>query len=210
MSEKKLRNGCGIKTLDDMRERCRIDEETGCWNWAMAVSRSKKRAVAVSPRVWMPDRAKEKGGSLMTAGRAAWVLAGKWHTASRVVYRDVCHNELCINPDHGKCVTRPEMFALLKASGVNRGDPERAVINRQNMLKMITPMERVRQAEAMLRDGIMSKDIRAELGLSNNTMVRIRAGTHMHSEGFSRAVRGSSVFSLGAPPTRGAREVSQP
>lgn len=199
MSVPKQRNGCGIKTLEDMRQRCRIDEETGCWNWAMAVSRSTKRNVPVSPRVWMPDRSTPGGGALMTAGRAAWLLAGKWCTAGRVVYRAVCHNELCINPEHGKCLTRREMFEHLKACGVNRGDPERAVINRQNMLKMVTPVERVRQAEAMLREGVMSKDIRAALGISNNTMTRIRAGTHMHSVGFSQAVRGASIFTLGAP-----------
>ena len=29
----------GIRSVADLRERCRIDDETGCWHWGLAIVR---------------------------------------------------------------------------------------------------------------------------------------------------------------------------
>jgi hypothetical protein len=188
---------CGVRCLDDLMARCRVDEITGCWIWSGAVSRSNTRDVQPTTRVWLPDAEVLGAGKLMTAGRAAWILAGKKAGPRDVIFKHVCHDVLCINPAHACAVTRAEMHRRLAASGLLRGDPVRAVVNRQNMLKMATPPEVVRQAEAMLDEGRMCKEVRARFGLASETVALIRNGRHPNSAG--RTVRGASVFNLGAP-----------
>lgn len=188
----------GARDLEDLRQRCVIDELTGCWDWGGALSRSSTCSTVPTTRVWLPDVNRPGAGQLTTASRAAWLLSGRKLQPDQVVFRHHCGNHLCINPAHAVAVTRPEMHALNRESGRFRGDPKRAAANRASMLRMALPVEKVRQAEAMLAAGVMSKDIRAELGFCNTTMTRIRSGKHPHSRARQNLVRGASVFTLGA------------
>ena len=38
----------GIRSVDDIKDRCRVDDVTGCWIWAGALVHGK------APRVWVP------------------------------------------------------------------------------------------------------------------------------------------------------------
>jgi len=197
----------GVRSLEQLRQRCRVDEITGCWIWAGAMSVPSNRDCKPTTRVWLPDDSRPGRGSLTTAGRAAWILAGKPIKPGQVVYRVSCHDHECINPGHARAGSRSEMGAHLSASGIHKGSPKRAATNMASTLRMTTPVEVVRQVEALLAAGVMCKDIRVQLGIANNTMTAIKQGRHVHCASRQKLIRGASVFALGgrsfqAPTTR--------
>ncbi len=187
----------GARDLETLRQRCVIDAETGCWVWKAAMSRSRSRKIAPSPRVWLPDANVKGAGVLMTAGRAAWLLAGRAIAPGQVVWRSVCNRPDCINPAHGVAVTRAEMHRGLAKAGVNRGQPHRAAVNLRNAMRMATPPERVREIEAFFATGALCKDVRARFGVSAETAASIRDGRHVHSSNRRAVIPLASIFAMG-------------
>lgn len=190
-------NRGGVRVLEDLRQRCWVDDVTGCWLWRQAVATSRGCTVpmvhlsaGVIPGV---DR-----NATVPAPRAAWLLSGRKLEPGHVVWRHVCEAGLCINPAHCRAGTRPEALAAVAATGRNRGKPERAVRNTLSRMHMVKPAEVVHQAEAMFAAGRLQKDVRAELGLSQKTAAAIRQGLHPHSAARRNVLRGASVFTLGA------------
>lgn len=186
----------GVRTLADIKARCVIDADTGCWHWRSAMSRSLTRKVSPSPRVWLPDGLGDGRPAIATAAKAAWMLAGRELPGGHVVWRSVCARSDCVNPEHGAAGTRQAMHRAIADSGRLRGNPARAAINARNRMAMVTPLAVVRQAEAMIDAGRLLKDVRAELGLSESTVTLIRRGLHPHSAGRNNLVRGASVFTI--------------
>lgn len=190
----------GVRTLADLRDRCTIDDETGCWNWSLAVATSRggvipmvHLAAGVLPGV---DRQ-----STVPAARAAWLLSGRTLAPGHVVYRHVCEAKRCINPKHCAAATRPDALAAVAATGRNRGKPQRQVSTALARRCMAKPVDVVRRAEEMFAAGVMQKDVRAQLKLSQKTAAAIREGRHMHSAGRQGVLRGASVFTLGVSAT---------
>ena len=189
----------GVRTLSDLKGRCVIDDETGCWLWQGAISHAKTRKVRPIPRVWLSGDLLgiPQAARVLTAAKAAWLLAGKPLADGHIVWRCVCSNNLCTNPAHGKGTERAEMHRALAASNRIKGNPLRAVINERNRSMTLIQPEVVREAEAMFAAGRMQKEVKAAMGLSNRTLQLIRTGLHPNSAGRRRLVRGASVFSLG-------------
>lgn len=190
----------GVRKLEDLRNRCAIDDETGCWHWRLAVATSRggmvpmvHLAAGVLPGVDRPATA--------PAARAAWLLSGRRLAPGHVVYRHLCEAKRCINPEHCAAGTRPQALAAVAATGRNRGKPERAVITAKARRSLVKPAEVVRQAEQMFAAGEMQKVVRAQLGLSQKTAAAIRQGRHVHSAARQGLLRGASVFTLGVPAT---------
>lgn len=191
MTDPRRKRQDGVRTLEDIRARCVIDDETGCWLWRGAFSI--KRGGHATPRVWLAkDRRSE------VAGRAAWLLSGRKLKPGAVVWRSVCTDTRCINPEHAKAGTRTQMHAAMVADGRMRGNPRRAAINAQNFRVQLLPVEKVRQAEAMFAAGAMQKTVRAELGICAGVAARIRKGLHPNCAAAQRVVPAASVFVWGA------------
>lgn len=188
--------GRGVQTLADLRDRCRIDDITGCWLWSLCCSTPRG---GITPLTHIGAGLVGNASDVtMPAARVAWMLAGNKLKPGNLVWRHVCKAGLCINPDHCRVGTRRDMHAAIAGSGRNKGSPIRAVTNAKNRLLMMTPPEAVRRAEVMFAGGEMQKTVRAELGIGQLTAAAIRKGLHPHSAGRQRLVRGASVFSLGA------------
>lgn len=190
MTDPRRKRQDGVRTLEDLRGRCVVDAETGCWLWRGALSHGSRGQPTT--RVWLPDG--EGGGTVATGQRAAWLLAGKTLRPGHVVWRQLCTRSDCINPQHGAAGTRPQMHAAIVASGRLRGDPRRAAINARNRLSMLVPVETVRRAERMFAAGAMQKEVVAALGISQQSAKRIRIGVHPHSAGRLCVVPAASVF----------------
>lgn len=188
----------GVRTLDDIRGRCWVNDLTGCWEWRGALSRSNTRSVSPTTRVWLPDAEQVGSGRIVTASRAAWLLAGHSLPDDHVVWRSVCGSSQCVNPAHCSAGTRQQMHAAIAASGRLRDKPHRRAVNARNRLRMVTPLETVREAEAMFARGEMQKTVVAQLRMTAETAALIRKGLHPHSAGRLQVVRGASVFNLGA------------
>lgn len=187
----------GVTSLDDIRDRCRIDDETGCWNWAWAKSQSKSSTATPITYIAVGVLGLEKS-RLIPAYRAAWLFAGNEIEPGHVVYRRCCNTECC-NPEHGKTGTKKQMHAHYSRSGKNKGKPHRRIVNALSRAKMVTPPDRVRQVEDMLADGKPIKEIKAALRMDFKTIRRIRDGVHPNCSRSSPTMlmRGASVFTLG-------------
>lgn len=192
MTDTRRKRQDGVRTLEDLRSRCVIDAETGCWLWRGAMSRGERGQPTT--RVWLPAAAPGGTATTATAPRAAWLLAGKQLQPGHVVWRQHCTRSDCINPHHGAAGTRPQMHAAIVASGRLRGDPRRAAINARNRASTLLPVETVRRAERMYAAGAMQKEVRAALCISARSAQMIRQGLHPHSVGRVNVVAGASVF----------------
>lgn len=100
----------GIRTVEDIRQRCRMDPETGCWHWGMSMSRGRPRVRFVGP----------DGQSKSMNGRRAVVTLrdGAYPHPRKCVFEAAgCWSDDCVNPDHSRIGTTREHKRWLMASG---------------------------------------------------------------------------------------------
>lgn len=81
----------GIRTLDDLKGRCFVDDN-GCWQWRGAFNTA-SRGVA-TPVTWFAAE-----GKTMSAMRVAWLLARPGAPRVQMVWR-TCLCQSCLNPAH--------------------------------------------------------------------------------------------------------------
>lgn len=178
----------GVVNLQGILDRCRVDDETGCWIWMLGASSSARHE---SPIPMTTLR-----GKTVTAMRAAWLLSGRELAPGQVVWRNHCGNSLCCNPDHAKSGTRTEMRNACAASGRERG-LHRQIANRPKHIRSALPVAVVREVEQLLRDGALQREVVAKLSVSKDTVCRIATGKHMHSSKRPPVVPAASVFAWG-------------
>ena len=179
----------GIRTLEDLRQRCRIDEETGCWRWAMHC-----HADSGYPCVCytLPG---EKSQRRNNGRRAALELErgarlGKGMLASPRVR---CKHVDCVNPAHALAVTYKQRGAMQKQSGVLRCDNDplrlaKLIAERRRVAKLTIEQAReIRASSETLRVDA------ARYGVCQSAISAIRRG-----ETWREGVVGASVFSWSA------------
>jgi hypothetical protein len=189
------RTGPGCYTIDDIRQRCRVDDLTGCWSWSMAISDGKDHLSSRTPRVSLPAGVMSGGTRTMSVGRVSWLMAGRKLRQGHVVWRTCC-NDTCVAPAHLMSGTKGQEGAWMSANGHRRGDPLRAAINRRtNAATQAVPADVVRQIERRLSAGELQKHVSADMGIHKATISKIARGKHMHQRG-GGLVRGASVFAL--------------
>jgi len=106
----------GIRSVEDLRQRCRIDEETGCWHWGLAIV----QGVPSVHFVVDGKRQKTKGR------RASLLIAGKKIPKGHVVFaRPHCKSDDCVNPDHSRSGDRFAAGAAITESGIWKGLPSK-------------------------------------------------------------------------------------
>lgn len=108
----------GIRAVEDLRQRCRIDADSGFWLWGLAVSQG-------SPRVHV-----NLNGRLvvMRGRRAALFLARgrdlpKGHFAFA---RRGCYEPICCNPEHCRSGDRKTHGKWVRESGIGSTPAKRA------------------------------------------------------------------------------------
>lgn len=184
------RIGEGVYTLQDIKDRCVIDDVTGCWLWALNVQTVRGKG---TPRCGAPPGlivGQEKRTTYTTA-RLALILFGRVLSSDQVVWRK-CLNDRCCNPSHLKAGTRIEEGEWRRKHGYLRGDPLRKIANRKSVYVQAIPPDVVRKIEAMLSDNIPRETIIQDSGACHATICKIAKGRHLHQR--QRAI-GYSVFS---------------
>ncbi len=162
----------GIRTIDDIKGRCRISDETGCWLWAGCMLRG-------TPRVWLPGVGPQSLGYALQ-----WVLHGTKPSAERMLVPK-CGNPACANPWHRRWGTRSEMYSLIRpklpadhrariGAGKRRASP---IYSPELHLEIMTTDEPL-------------KDMASRLGVHITHLYRIRRG-----QAWSAASCPASVFS---------------
>lgn len=172
----------GIRTLEDLRNRCVIQDDTGCWLF-QSVRRSVKNW---GINVWLPSLQRTE-----TLPRAAWILAGKPMGKDRdwTVWR-TCLNSECGNPAHLKGGPRRAYGRWVEGVGYLRGDPRRSAINKRNKLASGTARITQELADWVRESGQSGAAIAHALDVSPHCISRVRTG-----KTWTHTVQGASVFS---------------
>lgn len=175
----------GIQTLEDVRVRCRVDPDTGCWVWGMSLA-SGVPCLRVPAGVLGNEKA-----VVMSAHKAAWLLAGNTRPGEGIaLIRKVCCKEsLCVAPHHRRVGSR---------SAVNRAAAARGSYNSHvrieallaGCLKQAISVEMVRAIEGRLAEGASARALAKEFGVDKDTVSKVRDGKHFHQ----RRTGAASVF----------------
>lgn len=173
----------GIYTLEDLRIRCKVDEDTNCWHWVGACNQGRY------PRFQL----RHEDGSFKThnAVRGALILAGREPKEGQVGFRR-CRSHDCCNPAHMSVGPKAKQGALIRADGRQRGSPLRSAMNRRvsraHLSKLTDELAKwIRESE---QPGV---ELAHALGVSSKCISSVRLGKR-----WTQSVRGSSVFSWAA------------
>lgn len=104
----------GVRTIAGLKDRCVVDEITGCWLWRFA--RNSKGA----PSLQYPPL-----GRVVSLGVAIGHLRTGKPPKPGVVWHCTCETRQCANPDHRRAGTRSSQML---AAGIKRSPQTRAKI----------------------------------------------------------------------------------
>jgi hypothetical protein len=168
----------GIRTLEDLRQRCRIDDETGCWVWADGLNGSG------NPCARMPGaKTSTTVGGILTA-LVGSPGAGRYWVAA-------CGNAMCMRRAAGHRVpgTRSEQ--------AKRAKPKLTTLQRANIAAGRNAGSRMSVADVRaIRSGEVSTVEAAQKhGITVSYAWAIRVGV---KRAFCGEIPGSSVFTMRA------------
>jgi hypothetical protein len=156
-------------TLDDIKDRCVIDEITGCWKFKGAKSDGKY------VRVWAPNLNKPEAPKAALPGKmAVWFAkTGKPVPAGHRVF-STCNSNDCLCPDHIKCGTNEEWGRHIAKSGIYKDKVARMVASRKTGIarSVLTP-ETYAEVLASSETGLQ---IAKRLNVSSQTVSKARLG----------------------------------
>lgn len=173
--------GCdmgGLRTIEDLRDRCMVDEDSGCWHWRGCIHQGR-------PLVWF----RLNGKKYRTRGRrAAVLLSGRTIKPGHETYAtDNCWSDDCVNPAHCRTGSREKMFAWMVATGRSRSIVKIAKATMRCLARRKLTMA---QAEAVRTSDEPARDLARRYGMNVTNIYKIRRGAS-----YKPALRGASVFS---------------
>lgn len=169
--------------LGALRQRCYVDDVTGCWNWRGVGQRA-------YPVVWVANGA--GGGKTMSARIAAWLAAGHAPAPQGKRYVPMCRNVACINPKHTATRTWGEFMAEQAARGTcGTVDNHRARASNARRRRKVS--DAAAHVLATSREPI--KVLAERFGVYPSTVSKYRAGVLRRREVMPQA----SAFAWGGP-----------
>lgn len=168
----------GIRTVEDLRIRCRIDDETGCWLWGGASQDG-------AGMTWLPSL-----NTVRVISFAALYLTDRTPKPGHVSYMK-CRNKMCCNPEHATSGTRKEASMHLAVVGHFKNNPKRmaALLAIAKKARALTD----EQAQEIRVSAELGYQIAQRMGVSKSVVSRIRRGEVYRERPM---LQGASVFSL--------------
>jgi hypothetical protein len=157
-------------TLQDIKDRCVVDDFTDCWNWKGAISHGKHS------RIWAVDYT--RGGKLAAqpGKRAVWhiinqrALPNGWRVYSN------CANTLCLNPDHISAGSTELWGRAVTRNGVHKNSVARKIAAKRRQ-GAHTTLDQFSQAEIRRRSANETGlSLAREFGVSKSLVSRIIRG----------------------------------
>jgi hypothetical protein len=104
----------GIRTIEDLRERCFCDPTSNCWHWRLCITQG-------APKIHY--RRPEDDSRTQSRGRRAALHLARGHDLRRghVAY-GVCNSFDCVNPGHCRSGTKTQAGAQLIKTGKLKGN----------------------------------------------------------------------------------------
>jgi hypothetical protein len=170
----------GVYTIEDLRARCRMDEETGCWLWGGASQDNRGM-------VWLPEL-----GVSRNVVFAALYLTGRRPPAGQGSYLK-CTSPLCCNPEHAATGTRKQISQHLARQGRFKDNPKHmaAVLALSKKARVLSD----EQANEIRTSNEIGYVIAERMGVSKSVVSRIRRGQTYRP----RLMAAASVFTFGMP-----------
>lgn len=186
----------GIRTVEDLRQRCYVDPDTGCWRWRLACEQGAAKVHFVPP---------DRDVKLICKGRRAalWLQRGHDVPAGHVAYRrHTCQHADCVNPAHAASGT-PMEWGAERRLGPPLVDP----LKREQASLAAWDKRGRKVTPAMVREIRTSPDSQAvlakRLGLSEYCIWDVRVGrSHKHVPPF--VTLGTALMGQRLPGTGGA------
>lgn len=175
----------GIRTIEDMRQRCRVDSDTGCWHWGLGFS-------CGSPKIHFvtPDTKRERG---MRGRRVALYLKrGRDLPKKHVAFPgDGCRSADCVNPSHCTSGNRFALGEYLRRMGLTKTPAKIASAKRaaRTYLAKIT----MDDARAIRASEETTYALAKQYGIAQSAISSIKLG-RLWQDTLPQA----SVFSLGS------------
>ncbi len=178
----------GIRTVEDLKGRCIVDDFTECWHWqgAMHMDGTGKRSPAA--HIW--DSVRQEART-MTGPLFVLEVAGRRGLGVKMGWR-TCQCNDCVNPEHVAGGTRKDWGRWVAATGTWKNNPARAVANRRAARER-SPLSPEIVAEIRASD-LTGRELAVRHGLKVRHVSHIRCGTTWKDA----VLPGASVFTLGA------------
>jgi hypothetical protein len=157
-----------MRTIEDVRGACRIDDITGCWVWTGAVDRGQ-------PKIYAPDWTAHNGAmKTQTGQRAVWHMGNQHAIPKRWRVYSTCRTVCCLNPEHLKVGSQKEWGRDSARWGFLKDDVRVRVRNRRTgrSRSELTP-ETYAEVLASSEKGVV---IAKRLGISDSTVSKARTG----------------------------------
>lgn len=152
-----------MTTVARLKDRCVIDDETGCW-----VYNGHKATVDNTQSLWLPGLQK----TLSLGAAVGYLVTGKTTPAGKC-WAPMCGNRYCGNPKHRKLVGKNELPGILAAHGLYKSPETALKISRKRCATSKwsdAVVAKVRQEEGT------TKQIAERHGMSQSHVWRIKAG----------------------------------
>ncbi len=166
----------GIRAIEDLRDRCWVDDITGCWHW-------KGGQPGRAPCLRLPDL----DGRTTSIGAAICYLSTGSLPKRGQVWHVKCGSRFCANPEHRKCGTRRTQMLAAKYVPTPLTIAKISATKRQASGLTDEIVAGIREAEGPL------SEIAARFGVSISHASRIRRLEQRRPV----AAPGSSVFAMG-------------
>lgn len=161
------RNG-GVRTLEDLEERCRVDEDTECWHWLGAKNSHQ------TGMVYLPELRSTK-----TVVSAALILSGRKPGRGQIGFI-TCGSPDCCNPAHVKRGTRAEWGAFIAAAKRFHGSPKRVAAHAALCRKRRSLTdEQAREIRMSEEPGVV---LAQRYGVSPKIISRVRRGENYRDQ----------------------------
>lgn len=179
----------GIHSIADVKDRCVIDDETGCWHWRGAVNKNPKTGKR-TPMLWMFDPQANRVRA-MTGPLAVLELVGRRTLSTNRGWR-TCLCDDCMNPGHIAGGTNKDFGRWVRGNDLWKNDPKRiATQRRTGRARSILTAEIVRTIRSSPLNG---RQLAAQFGLQEQLVSKVRC----HRTWPGTVAPGASVFTLGA------------
>lgn len=147
----------GVRTIEDLKDRCTVDELTDCWVWRFGCS------MDGIPSIWSPLRKTRTSVGGIFSDLLGDPGKGKVWYAS-------CGNKMCCNPSHRKRGTRSTQ---MKAHGIKRSPLVKAKITATKRAQGKLSDEDVRD---IVNGGMTLKQISEKYGICVSYACSVRSG----------------------------------
>jgi hypothetical protein len=157
-----------MRTIEEVRGRCRIDDITGCWLWTGATDRGQ-------PKIYAPDWTNRDGAlTTQTGQRAVWHMLNQHAIPKRWRVYSTCRTSCCLNPEHLKIGSQTEWGRDSSAWGELKGNIRVQIRNRRTgrARSDLTP-ETYAEVLASNEKGV---EIARRLAISESTVSKARTG----------------------------------